>query len=128
MPIALWVLLLVAIVPYILAGLGGYLKIQHLGHLDNQHPRIQAQSATGVTARAIAAQSNAWEALVLYSAVVIVCGFSGVNWQQLTIPSAIFAVTRVVHPVLYLMNIATLRSITVVVGIGACIYMISLVV
>ncbi|GAM63456.1 hypothetical protein JCM19232_2436 [Vibrio ishigakensis] len=41
MPVALWVLLFVAIVPYLLAGLGGYMKIKHLGHLDNRHPRYK---------------------------------------------------------------------------------------
>lgn len=126
MPVALWVLLFVAIVPYLLAGLGGYMKIKHLGHLDNRHPRVQAQSATGITARVIAAQSNAWEALAFYAAVIMVCGFSGVDWELLTIPAVIFGITRVIHPILYLMNIATLRSITVVVGVSACIYMMSL--
>jgi len=126
MPIALTVLVFVAFVPYVLAGLGGYVKIKLLGKLDNQHPRIQSSELTGVGARVIASQSNAWEALAFYSATILTVNASGVAWEQLSIPAMIFCATRIAHPLLYISNQATARSIVVVTGIACCIYMLSL--
>lgn len=52
----LWCLLAVAVFPYVLAGLGGYLRVQQLGSLDANHPRVQALELRDVAARAYAAQ------------------------------------------------------------------------
>ncbi len=126
MPTALLVLVFVSFVPYVLAGLGGYVKIKQLGHLDNHHPRIQANELLGSGARVIAAQSNAWEALAFYSATIFVAFASGVPWSELAVPSLIFGATRVIHPILYIANVATARSLVVIVGLFSCVYMISL--
>ena len=123
MPTALIVLVLLAFIPYVLAGLGGYAKIKQFGHLDNHHPRIQANKLEGVGARLMATQANAWEALAFYTATIVVVFASGVAWAELTAPALIFAATRVAHPVLYIANIATARSLVVVAGIGCCVYM-----
>ena len=47
MPTALFVLVFVSVIPYVLAGLGGYAKVQQLGHLDNHHPRLQERKLSG---------------------------------------------------------------------------------
>ena len=126
MPVALMVLMFVAFIPYVLAGVGNYLRVQQLGHLDNQNPRAQAAELKGAGARAVAAQSNAWEALALYSATILAVFASGVSWPELTVPSIIFAATRLVHPVLYIANIAAARSIVVAIGLASCVYMLYL--
>ncbi|RZP53970.1 MAPEG family protein [Vibrio vulnificus] len=126
MPTALLVLVVVSFIPYVLAAAGGYVKIKQLGRLDNNHPRVQANDLVGSGARVIAAQSNAWEALALYSATVLAVFASGVEWSDLAIPSLIFGFTRVVHPILYIANIATARSLVVIAGVGSCGYMVSL--
>lgn len=127
MPTALIVLIFVAFIPYVLAGLGGYVKIKQLGFLDNHHPRIQANELKGSGARVMAAQSNAWEALALYSATILAVYISGVAWSELTVPSLVFAATRLAHPIFYITDLAVARSISVVVGLLSCAYMVSLV-
>lgn len=126
MPVPLLVLVFVSLIPYILAGVGGYVKISQLGHLDNHHPRLQALELTGSGARAVAAQSNAWEALAFYTATIFSVSASGVPWNDMTVASLIFGATRIAHPLLYLANIAAARSIVVVIGVVSCIYMMTL--
>ncbi|EGR0063588.1 TPA: MAPEG family protein [Vibrio vulnificus] len=126
MPTALIVLVFVSFIPYVLAAAGGYVKIKQLGRLDNHHPRVQANDLVGSGARVIAAQSNAWEALALYSATILAAFASGVAWSDLALPSLVFGFTRLAHPILYIANIATARSLIVIVGVSSCGYMVSL--
>ncbi len=126
MPTALIVLIFVSLVPYVLAALGGNVKIKQLGYLDNNHPRLQERELVDSGARVIAAQANAWEALALYSATIFVAFASGVAWDALTLPSLIFGATRILHPVLYITNIAMARSLVTVVGLLSCLYMLYL--
>ncbi|NND39773.1 MAG: MAPEG family protein, partial [Pseudomonadales bacterium] len=78
---------------------------------------------TGAGARIVAAQSNAWEALALYSATLLVVLLSDVPLESVAVPALIFGLSRILHPVMYIANQATLRSIVFVVGFGSCIYM-----
>ncbi|ABU71166.1 MAPEG family protein [Vibrio campbellii] len=126
MPTALFVLVFVSVIPYVLAGLGGYAKVQQLGHLDNHHPRLQERKLSGRAARIIAAQSNAWEALSFYTATILTVNLSGVPWSDLSMPAIIFAITRIAHPVMYIADIAIGRTFVVIVGVTSCIYMLSL--
>ena len=126
MPTALFVLVFVSVIPYVLAGLGGYAKVQQLGHLDNHHPRLQERKLSGRAARIIAAQSNAWEALAFYTATILTVNLSGVPWSDLSMPAIIFAITRMAYPVMYIADIAIGRTFVVIVGVTSCIYMLSL--
>ena len=66
MTLSLWCLVIVAVLPYVLAGVGGYFRRTNLGTVDNDNPRGQAALLEGAGARAYAAQANAWEALALF--------------------------------------------------------------
>ncbi len=126
MPTPLLILVLVSLIPYVLAALGGYVKIKQLGKLDNHHPRIQSNELKGSGARVIAAQSNAWEALAFYSATIFAVYASGVTWSELTVASLVFGATRLAHAVFYITNMAVARSVVTLLGIMSCLYMISL--
>jgi len=111
-------LLIVALLPYVLAGIGGYLRMRQLGELDNNHPRIQANRLEGVAARALAAQANAWESLAVFATVVIVAHLVQADPAASATAALIFLATRIAHPILYLANLATLRTLVFVVGLG----------
>ena len=51
--------MIVALLPYVLAGVGGYFRRTNLGTVDNDNPRGQAALLEGAGARAYAAQANA---------------------------------------------------------------------
>jgi uncharacterized MAPEG superfamily protein len=84
---------------------------------DNRAPRAYLASLEGWRARAYAAHQNAWEALAMFTAAIVVAGQSGgsttwINWLAIT-----FVVMRVLHGVLYVMNLASLRSLVWLVGV-----------
>jgi uncharacterized MAPEG superfamily protein len=111
-------LLILAVLPYVLAALGGYLRLRQLGNLDNNHPRIQATRLEGIAARAWAAQYNAWEALAVFGAVVLVGHLAGADGEASANASLVYLATRLAHPVLYLANLATARTLVFVIGLG----------
>ena len=112
-----WCLLAVIIIPLALAGVGGYFRGKQFGSADNNHPRMQAAQLEGAGARAYAAQANAWEALPMFTAAVLVAHLAGVPASEAT-PWAIgFVVARVLHPILYIQDLATLRSLSFLAGV-----------
>lgn len=46
-----WCLSALILLPYVLAGLGGYYRIRRFGALDNHHPRSQAAGLEGIGER-----------------------------------------------------------------------------
>ncbi len=116
-----WCLLVTIFLPYILSGIAGYLKVREFGSLDNKYPRAQTAQLTGLGARVSAAQLNAWEALPVFSAAVLVAHASGADPDASATASLIFVVARVLHAVFYAANLDVLRSLIFFVGIGACI-------
>ena len=67
-----WCLFIGCLIPYLLAPVAGYYKVQKFDSLDNKNPRAQTAALEGAGARASAAQSNAWEALAVFAAAVLV--------------------------------------------------------
>ena len=114
-----WCLLVVAVLPYVLANLGGYLKYQQFGNLDNNHPRLQAARLEGIGARAWAAQANAWEALTVFSVAVFLAHLTHAQAEASATAALVYVATRIVHPILYLADLATPRSLVFLVGLGA---------
>jgi uncharacterized MAPEG superfamily protein len=117
----LWCLVIVAILPYLLAPIGGYFRMRQMGSLDNKHPRLQQAKLEGIGARALAAQQNAWEALPFFTAGVVVSHLTQADPGTASNLSIGFAATRVLHPILYLANIDTLRSLVFLVGL-VCVF------
>ena len=70
----------VAFLPIMLAWVGGYFRHKQLGVVDNKTPRLQALQLTGVGHCAYAAQQNAWEALMLFSAALLALSIGGVDF------------------------------------------------
>jgi uncharacterized MAPEG superfamily protein len=82
MTIALFCILLAAILPIACAGLakGRAMKVSHKdGGYDNRNPREWIAKQTGASKWAQAAQENSWEALPFFAAAVIVSHMLG-DW------------------------------------------------
>jgi uncharacterized MAPEG superfamily protein len=119
----LWCLVAVAVFPYVLAGLGGYLRVQQLGVLDANHPRVQAYELRGIAARAYAAQQNAWEALALFGTAVLVGHLVGADPGQSATASLVFVAARVLHAAAYIADQAIARTGVFIVGLGCCVWL-----
>ncbi|MFP6795767.1 MAG: MAPEG family protein [Pseudomonadales bacterium] len=123
MTLSLWCLVIVALLPYVLAGVGSYFRRANLGVVDNDNPRTQATLLEGAGARAYAAQANAWEALALLLVGLALVHFTG-NADQAGTASLIFLIARILHAVFYVRGAATLRSLSFLAAFGAWIWLI----
>ena len=92
---------------------------------DNAVPRAYLAGLEGWRARAHAAHQNAWEALAMFTAAIVVAGQASgsgsrpwINWLAIT-----FVVVRVLHGVLYVANLASLRSLVWFVGVTCVVSM-----
>lgn len=120
MTTAFWCLFIVILLPFPLAFTGAYLRGKAFGSVDNKNPRTQIAALEGIGARAYAAQENAWEASVLFSAAVVISHLAGVNAAAAAPWAIAFVVFRVLHAIFYLSDIDLARS-GVFIGGMACI-------
>ncbi|WP_290522285.1 MAPEG family protein [Alcanivorax sp.] len=126
MPIILYVLFAISFLPFVMAWTAIYFRINQFGTFDNHHPRQQQAALTGTGGRVQAAQANAWEALLLFTMVCFIAYASGLDLNRLDGVALLYLATRVLHPVLYIANLAWLRSGVFVVGMGCCLYIVYL--
>lgn len=91
------------------------------GGYDNNHPRAQQAMLKGFGARANAAHQNSFESLIIFSAAILTALATQHTTPTIQWLAIAYLLTRGVYHILYLMNLATIRSI--IWGIG---YIISL--
>ena len=111
-------LAVVALLPYVTGWTAGYFRYRQFGRIDNKNPRRQQAALEGVGARAYAAHANAWEALSLFTAAVVVAHLSNADPRMASTLSIGFVATRILHPILYLADLDVLRSLVFVAGLG----------
>ena len=112
-----WCLLVVVFIPFVLGPLGGYYRGQFFDRVDNKNPRAQAAQLEGAGARAYAAQANAWEALAMFTAAVMIAHLSGVPAEEAAPVTIAFVVARLLHPIFYIIDQWQLRSASFFVGL-----------
>lgn len=120
---AIVVLVCLCTLPYIMALISGYYRQKQLGKYDNKQPREQYAQLQGPGARAVAAQQNAWEALIIYSAALLAVAASRVEITYLAEAAFIVLIARLLHGVFYLANLDKLRSLAFLVAILPCFYL-----
>lgn len=119
----LWCLTIATFLPFAWVFTCHALRQRQFGNIDNNHPRLQQAQLTGTGARALAAQQNAWEALAMFTPAVLVAHVNGATAGQASMAAMLFIAARVVHGLLYLADLSTLRSLSWMVGAGAIIWL-----
>jgi len=89
------------------------------GGYDNKNPRDQQAKLEGWGRRAQAAHLNTIEAFPPFAAAVIIAHIAGATPATSTALALTFIAARVVYPFLYIGNVAGLRSLVWIVGLGA---------
>ncbi len=110
MTIPFWCVLAIILMPILLAFLGGYYRGKAFGTPDNKNPRAQAAQLEGTGARIYAAQANAWEAALLFTAAILTSNLAGLSAEAATPWALAFVVFRVLHAIFYIQNIDKARS------------------
>ncbi len=118
MAIQLWCLLIGAVLPYIWAGVSVPFRNKQFGFTDIKQPRVQGEALADQGARVWGAQSNAWEALIVFTGANFAAYASGIDphgyWA---IAAPIWVLARILHGVFYTLDIAPLRVAAFVTGL-----------
>ncbi|WP_426394376.1 MAPEG family protein [Ralstonia sp. R-29] len=112
MPIALWCVLIAAVLPYVCMGIARASGPKR----DNHNPREWSANLTGLARRANGAHSNHLEVFPFFAVAVLVAILGGspvdrVNWLAIG-----FVAARAVYTVCYLADWPPLRSAVWTVG------------
>jgi uncharacterized MAPEG superfamily protein len=107
MTIALWCVLLAAVLPIATAGLAKAIG----GFGDNRDPRGRASAYEGMAKRAYAAHHNGFEAFPFFAAAVLVAELKGGPRGMVDLLAAAFVAARVVYVGMYVFDRPSLRSL-----------------
>ncbi|MBX8491091.1 MAPEG family protein [Pseudomonas cichorii] len=123
MTVAFWCVLIAIILPIVCAGIA---KIGS-GRYNNRHnhdPRSFLDSLGGFPKRAHAAQLNSYEITPAFAAAVIIAHIAG-NAQLVTIDvlAVLFITSRLLYIIFYVADLATMRSVVWLIGLGAIVGM-----
>lgn len=117
----IYCLIIAALLPYIAKmPLARAMKQQGEGKLlgyDNELPREQQKKLTGFGARCLAAHENSFEALILFSASVLLVIATNHADSFSVILSITFIICRIAYLILYWINWDKLRSTVWFIGI-----------
>jgi len=105
--VAYWCVLLMALLPTVCALIG---KRGSFRPSDNHDPRGWQNKQTDWRARAIAAQSNTFEALPFFIGAVVIAHQLGAAQTLLDILAFLFVMLRVFYVMMYVSDLPTARS------------------
>jgi len=124
--ITLYCLAFIVFLP-ILLSLGSIpFRVRQFSRPDIQRPREQAEKLTGAGARIVHAQSNSWEAAILFIGTLFIAIQSGVALDALVLPSLIFAAIRVLYCAVYLLGLGYARFISFLTSVGVLFWILGL--
>ncbi len=117
MTLALWCVLVAALLPTFTAGLAKRLG----GSYDNSDPRGRAASYDGKAKRAHAAHSNGFEAFPLFAAGVLLAESKGGPSSTVNLLAAAFILARIAYTGCYIIDLPSLRSLVWTIGLACSI-------
>ncbi len=124
MSLILTCLVISAFLPYFAHCFSVAYKIKNLQgeSYDNNETRKKSQALEGMGGRAWAAQANAWEAVGVFTVACVVLVLGQGDLEKAGAAAIVFVISRVVHTLLYVGDLAYPRSLAFSVGLGACAY------
>jgi hypothetical protein len=112
MPIGYWCVLIAALLPIALVS---YAKLGV--ESDNRYPREDYDNLPPAKRRAYAAHQNAYENFPFFAAAVIIAMTQGAAPATVNMLAMAYVAIRIVHGLLYINNVPTLRSGAFLVGL-----------
>ncbi|MEK9711799.1 MAG: MAPEG family protein [Thalassolituus sp.] len=116
MTIAYWCVLAAAMMPFAFTGIAKFSG----GRYNNYSPREFLEKQEGFRKRAHWAQLNSFEAFPMFAAAVIIAHLTGGEQGYIDTLAMAFIAIRVVYGVMYVANLAALRTLVWTAGI-ACV-------
>lgn len=119
--VAYWTVLIAALLPIVCAGVakwGAVGKSRREGGYDNHNPRAWLAKQSDWRARANAAQANSFEAMPFFIGAVIIAHQLHAPQMRLDVLAFTWVVLRMLYVLMYLANMATMRSVVWVLALG----------
>ncbi len=111
--VAYWCVLIAALLPIVCAGIakyGTFSTPRREGGYDNHNPRAWLAHQTDWRARANAAQTNSFEGLPFFIGAVVIAHQLGAHQARLDILAFIYIVLRLLYIMMYVADLATVRT------------------
>ncbi|MBN8738677.1 MAG: hypothetical protein BGP24_12160 [Lysobacterales bacterium 69-70] len=116
MTIALWCILVAALLPLVFTAIAKYGHEAGI-HRLNRKPRVFQAELSGYRARAHWAHLNSLEAFPPFAAAVLVAQFTHASQNVVDLLAVLFIVLRLAYGAFYLADKAPLRSLTWLAGV-----------
>ncbi|MBL7480469.1 MAPEG family protein [Legionella bononiensis] len=113
-------LLIAVILPYLAKIPVGY-AMQKAGGYNNNYPREQQAKLEGFGARALAAHQNCFESLAVFSTAALTAIATNHVTSSIQLLAIVYIICRVIYNILYLMDLAALRSTVWFISLVSCI-------
>ena len=112
MPIAYWCVLIAALLPIV------WVSYAKMGvESDNRYPREDYDNLPPAKRRAYAAHQNAYENFPFFAAAVIIAMTMGAPASMVGWLAMAYIAVRIVHGLLYINNMSSLRSLAYLAGL-----------
>lgn len=112
-------LLIAIMLPYLLKLVVAHFMKEE-GPYDNNYPRLQQARLSGEGARAVAAHQNGFESLTVFAPAALTAMITNHVSLFVQTLAVIYIVSRIIYNILYLKNMASLRSLTWFIGFLSC--------
>jgi uncharacterized MAPEG superfamily protein len=123
MNIPAYSLLIACLLPIVAAGLQKWGASDY----DNHNPRQWGQQMNEPRRqRALAAQANSWEALIVFAAALLFALHAALDANTRDLLCMSFVISRLIYLAAYYLDIALLRSLVWFVGFGSALALIGL--
>ena len=119
--VAYWTVLIAALLPIVCAGVakwGAVGKSRRDGGYDNHNPRAWLAKQSDWRARANAAQANSFEAMPFFIGAVIIAHQLHAPQMRLDVLAFTWVVLRMLYILMYLADMATMRSVVWALALG----------
>jgi len=100
-------------------------RIKQFSTPNFNEPRAQADQLSGAGGRMVAAQKNAWEALLLFTVTLFIAYANNTDAEQIALACIIFIIARISHAVLYVLGWGIMRFLSFLVAVSALISIIA---
>ncbi|HXQ51521.1 MAG TPA: MAPEG family protein [Stellaceae bacterium] len=117
MPLAYWMILAAAFLPYVTVALA------KSGGVDNRAPRRELQKLEGWRQRADWAHRNHFETFPIFAASVLVAEVTHAPQGRIDLLALSYVAVRIVYTAMYMADLATMRSLVFTLGLGLTVWL-----
>lgn len=109
------------LMPIILALSSIPFRVKQFSAPNLNEPRAQAEKLSGAGARIVAAQKNAWEALILFTVSLFIANANNIAGEEIALACIIFIAARIIHAITYVLGWGVPRFFAFMIAVGAVI-------